>query len=67
MLSTSETLMLEKMDKCNCGKNLEVILICLESEEKCKESKNQKYYCMECNSDDKHNHKSVFIVHELKA
>ena len=59
--------MLEKMDKCNCGRNLEVIFICLKSEQECKDSKNQKYYCIKCSSDDKHDHKPVVIVNELEV
>ena len=66
MKSTSEALMLEKMEKCNCGKNLEVIFVCLKSEQECKDSKTQKYYCIKCSAEDKHDHKSVVIVNELE-
>jgi hypothetical protein len=37
--TTSEVLMLEKMEKCNCGRNFEVIYVCLKSEQECKDSK----------------------------
>jgi hypothetical protein len=57
--------MLEKMDKCNCGRNLEVIFICLKSEEECKDAKNQKYYCIKCSTEDKHDHKGAVIANEL--
>ena len=66
-LSTAEAFMLEKMDKCNCNRGLEAIYVCLKTEQECKDSKNQKYYCLECSEEDKHDHKSVAIVSELKA
>ena len=59
--------MLEKMEKCNCGRNLEAIYVCLKTEKECKDSKYQNFYCLECSSEDKHDHKSVAIVNELKA
>jgi hypothetical protein len=31
--------MLEKMEKCNCGRNLETIFVCLKTEQECKDSK----------------------------
>jgi hypothetical protein len=65
-LSTAEALMLEKMQKCNCGRNLEAIYVCLKAD--CQDSKTQKYYCLECsNEENKHDHKSIAIVLELKS
>ena len=64
--TTAETLMLEKMPKCNCGRDLETIFVCLKTEQQCPASKNQKYYCLKCSQDDdKHDHRPIAIVNEL--
>ena len=66
-MTSAEIFMFEKMAKCNCNRNLEAIFVCLKNEQECKDSKDQKYYCVECSQEDKHDHKSITIVNELKA
>jgi hypothetical protein len=56
--------MLEKMAKCNCNRNYEVIYICLKSEHECKDSNKQKFYCDKC-SEEKHDHRPVLVSSEL--
>ncbi len=51
---------------CNCNRNLQVIFVCLQSDSECPDSLNLKFYCIECSQEEKHNHKSVAIVSELK-
>ena len=64
--TTAETLMLEKMPKCNCGRDLETIFVCLKTEQQCPDSKTQKYYCVICSEEEnKHDHKPITIVTEL--
>lgn len=55
------------MEKCNCGRGFDVMFVCLKSDQECKDSKYQKYYCVECSSEDKHDHKSAVISNELKV
>ena len=66
-ITTADALMLEKMQKCNCNRDLEAIYVCLKSEQECKDSKNQKFYCIVCSQEDKHDHKSIAIFSELQA
>ncbi len=51
---------------CNCKRDLQVIYICLKSQSECPDSLNQKLYCIQCFQDDKHDHKPVMIIGELK-
>ena len=39
-ITTADALMLDKMPKCNCNRDLEVLYVCVKSEEECKDSKN---------------------------
>ena len=64
--TSADVLMLEKMEKCSCPQKLEVMFVCLHSETQCPESKNQKYYCIQCLSKAKHAHMPVVIVEEIK-
>ena len=56
--------MLEKMPKCNCNRNFDALFVCLKSDQECKDSKTQKFYCVKC-SEEKHDHRSVVISSEL--
>ena len=64
-LTSADRLWFDKMEKCNCPLKLEVMFVCLKKENECPDSKLQKYYCMECNNQGKHDHKSIMIVGEL--
>jgi len=64
--TTAELFQLEKMPLCSCGRGFEVIYVCLKKESECKDSQNQKLYCAYCLQDDKHDHKALMIVIELK-
>jgi hypothetical protein len=44
--TSADKLMIEKMDKCNCPLQLEVMFVCLKTEQECPQSKIQKYYCI---------------------
>ncbi len=55
------------MTKCNCALELKVMFVCLLSDIQCPESKNQKFYCIECFNEGKHAHfPQVTIVGEVR-
>ena len=63
---TAELFQLEKMPKCSCDRGFEVLYVCLKKDSECPDSASQKYYCAQCSQEDKHDHKPLMIVAELK-
>lgn len=63
MKTSSEFLQLEKMQKCTCAMQLEVIYICMDQE--CPNKEKQPLYCVKCNKKN-HIHHGQLIAEKLE-